>query len=161
MTKRASSVIGGGATVGTICRAHARGAVPDALARRAAERGGGANDIADHAMREHVLAVADVALPRICGRRGQADLVEKIETDNAGLVLADTGIVHDHGYRSLGRIEGVVAAAIGPGDDDMRAVLGADVRATGDRQYFYLFVCSAHRFSYRAGYSDTAQPPPI
>ena len=130
------------------CRAHALGAVPDALARRAAERGGGAIDVADDAVREHVVAVADVACPRIRGRRGQVDLVEKIQTDNAGVVLADAGIVHDHGtHRPLGRIEGVVAAAIGPGDDDMRAVLGADVRATGDRQDFYLFVCSAHRFS--------------
>ena len=130
------------------CRTHALGAAPDALARRAAERDGGAIDVADDAVREHMLAVADVACPRIRGRRGQVDLVEKIQSDNAGVILADAGIVHDHGtHRPLGRIEGVVAAAVRPGDDDMRAVLGANVRATANRQDFYLFVCSAHRIS--------------
>jgi hypothetical protein len=51
MTKRAPSVMGGGATVGTAA-AHGLGAVPDALARRAV--------VADDAVREHVVAVADV-----------------------------------------------------------------------------------------------------
>ena len=89
-------------------------------AGRAAQRAGGAIDVADDAVREHVVPVADVARPCIRGRCGQADPVEKIQADNAGIVLADAGIVHDHRtYRPLGRIEGVVAAAIGPGDDDM------------------------------------------
>ena len=141
MTKRAPSVMGGGATAGTAARAHAFGAVPDALARRAAKRGGGAIDVADDAVREHVVAVADVAGLRIRGRRGQADLVEILQPDDAGVVLADAGIVHDHAaHAPFGRVEGVVAAAIGPGDDDVRPMLGADVRATGDGQDLDVFV---------------------
>jgi hypothetical protein len=55
----------------------------------------------------------DVACPRIRGRCSHADLVEKIQPDNAGVVLADASIVHDHRtHRPPGRIEGVVAAAI-------------------------------------------------
>jgi hypothetical protein len=76
--------------------------------------------VADDAVRERMVPVTDMACLRIRGCCGQVDLIEKIQTDNAGVVLADTGIVHDHRtYRPLGRIEGVVAAAIGPGDDDM------------------------------------------
>ena len=142
MTKRAPSMIGGGTTVGTLAARMRSAQFPNALAGRAAKRGGSVIDVADDAVREHVVAVADVACPRICGRCGQVDLIEKIQADNTGLVLADAGIVHDHSTnRPLGHIEGVVAAAIGPGDDDMRAVLGADVRATGDCQDSYLFVC--------------------
>ena len=101
--------------------------------------------MADDAVREHVIAVADVAGLRIRGRRGQADLVEELKPDDAGVVLADAGIVHDHGaHGPFGRIEGVVPAAIRAGDDDVRTVLGADIRATGDGQDLYVFVCGAH-----------------
>ena len=145
MTKRAPSVMAGGATVGTRAArkrsAQLRTLWPGAQPKRC----GGAIDVADDAVREHMVAVADMAGLRIGGRSGQVDPVEKIQADNAGVVLADAGIVHDHGtHRPLGGVEGVVAAAIGPGDDDMRAVLGADVRATGDRQDLHRLVCSAH-----------------
>ena len=43
------------------CHAHTLSAVPNALAGRTAKRGGSAIDVADDAVREHVVAVADVA----------------------------------------------------------------------------------------------------
>ena len=86
----------GGATVGTRRRTHALGAVTDALARRTAKCRSSAIDVADDAVREHVVAVADVAGLRIRGRGGHADPVEELQADDPGVVLADAGIVHDH-----------------------------------------------------------------
>jgi hypothetical protein len=49
--------------------------------------------VAYEAVFEHVVAVADVARLRICGGRGQVDFVEIIKSSDAGVVLADPGIV--------------------------------------------------------------------
>ena len=112
---------------------------------RATKNGGGAIDVADDAVREDVVTVADMARPRISRRRGHADPVEELKPNNAGVVLADSGIVHDHRpHRPFGRVEGVVTAAIRPGDDDMRAVLREDVRATGYGQDSYVVVRGGH-----------------
>jgi hypothetical protein len=52
--------------------------------------------MADHAVRRHVIAVADIAGLGVRGRRGQAYLIKIAQPDDAGIILADTGIVHDH-----------------------------------------------------------------
>ena len=69
------------------CRAHQFGALPDALARRAAEGGGGAIDVADNTVLEHVVAVADMASLGVRGGRSQVDLVEIFKPADAGVVL--------------------------------------------------------------------------
>jgi hypothetical protein len=144
----------GGAVTWYDCRAHQFGALPDVLTRRAAESGGGAIHVADNTVLEHVVAVADMASLGVRGGRSQVDLVEIIKPANAGVVLTDPGIVHDHAtHAPFGRIEGIVPAAIGPGDDDVRAMLVANKRAAGNCQDLYVLICSAHRLVLHDGYS--------
>lgn len=69
------------------CRTHKFGAVPDAPARRAAQCGGSGIDPADDAMLKHVIAIADMACPCICSRRGQVDLVEIVKSDDTRMSL--------------------------------------------------------------------------
>jgi hypothetical protein len=148
MTNRLPSVIGGGATAGHQPGAHAQGAVPHAQARRTAKRCGSPVDLVDRAVREHLIAVADVAGLRIRGGRGKVDLVQVIEPADAGVVLADAGIVQDDAaHGPFRRIEGIVSAARGPRDDDMRAMLVAHERAAGNGHDPYVFIARAHRIS--------------
>lgn len=106
-----------------------------------------------------MVAIADVAGLRIRGRSSKVDRVEIIEPADAGVILADSGVIHDHAaHTPLGRIEGVVPAAIGPGDDDMRPMLVANKRAAGDRQDLYALVGIAHRLVLHAGCPTTAEP---
>jgi hypothetical protein len=86
-------------------------------------------------------------------------LVEIIEPADAGVILADTGVVHDYPtHAPFGRVEGVVPAAIGPGDDDVRPMLVANKRAAGDRQDLYTLAGNAHRRVLHVGYPLTAEP---
>ena len=91
--------------------------------------------MADDAVRQHVVAVTDVACLPIRGRRCQPDAIEIVQPNDPGVVLADAGIVHDHAtHAPFRRIEGIVPAAIGSGDDDVRTVFLANERAARNRQ---------------------------
>jgi hypothetical protein len=123
----------------------------NALARRTTECGGTAIDVAYDAVFQHVVAVADMAGLRIRDRRGEIDLIEVIEPANAGAILADAGIVHDdRADAPFGRIEGIVFAAIGPRDDNMGTMLGANERAAGNCRYRCPCIGCAHLFSIAA-----------
>ena len=132
------------------------------LARRTTQCRGGAIDVADDAVREHVVAVTDVACLAIRGRRGEPDPVEIVQPDDPSVVLADAGIVHDHAaHAPFRRIEGIVPAAIGPGDDDVRAVFLANERAARNRQDLCTLPRSVHRLSSRAAPCVGATSPSI
>ena len=125
----------------------------DALARHATEAGGGAIDAADDAVLEHMAAVADVACLRIGGRRSQIDLVEIIKPADSGVILTDAGVIHDHAaHAPHRRIEGIVPAAIAPGNDEVRSMRVAHRRATGDRQNFCVLKCSHDPLVPQGGY---------
>jgi hypothetical protein len=63
------------------------------MTKRAPSVISGGIDVTDDAMWRHVVTVTDMTGPRIGGRRGQVDRVEKFKAHDTGIVLADAAIV--------------------------------------------------------------------
>jgi hypothetical protein len=47
-------------------------------------------------MVQRVVTVADMAAPGVGCRRGQLDRIKVSQADNPCVVLADSGVIHDH-----------------------------------------------------------------
>jgi len=89
--------------------------------------------------------------------RIQIDLVEIIKPADSGVILTDAGVIHDHAaHAPHRRIEGIVPAAIAPGNDEVRSMRVANKRATGDRQNFCVLKCSHDPLVPQGGYYGSA-----
>lgn len=95
-------------------------ALAHGLTRCAAILSGVSINVADATKPKHVLAVSDVAGHDVGRCSRQTDVIEVIESVDARIVLTDAGIVQHHAAdTTLAGVEGVVAAAIRPGDQDV------------------------------------------
>jgi hypothetical protein len=102
---------------------HARRTLACRLVGRTPERRCRIVDTADPPPTVHVLAVADACAPVSHRRGGNGLFVEERERRDAGLVLADPGVVEDHAPNpGLQREVAGVRPAVAAGDDDVAAV---------------------------------------